>query len=207
MAGAVYCVEFYPGIQTYNEASAQANHSGSVSRWYLKTGEYGEASFEDAYLDDTKNNSAFYYNAAGDEAFPLGTVVIYEVEAPLGYQVDKTHYVFKVKQTAEGSEDAWMYEQGANGSDVLVTGGIQAENSPTVGEENLWVDLTLQKVNSDTAPAQGNTGDVTLDGAVFALYAKRDIMDVATNADDYYVRELVAHLGFERNLISLKLST
>ncbi len=228
LKGAVYCVEFYPGIQTYNEASAQANHSGSVSRWYLKTGDNGRAAFNATSLDTTKNNSAFYLDELGKETFPLGTVVIYEVEAPLGYQVDETHYVFKVKQESEGSARAKLYEQGADGSDVLA-GGIQAENSPTVLESPLPVELTLTKVNSDTNPAQGNTGDVTLDGAVFALYAKRDIMDVAAGtvktpaSGTYNVRtalkfsngdpvldaygKLVAPLGFERNLISLKLST
>lgn len=34
--GAVYCIEYYPGIQTYSESEAQTKHTGSVSNGILR---------------------------------------------------------------------------------------------------------------------------------------------------------------------------
>ena len=40
--GAVYCIEYYPGIQTYSESEAQTKHTGSVSKWYFETDANGK---------------------------------------------------------------------------------------------------------------------------------------------------------------------
>ena len=43
--GAVYCIEYYPGIQTYSESEAQTKHTGSVSKWYFETDANGKVIF------------------------------------------------------------------------------------------------------------------------------------------------------------------
>ncbi|MCM1207510.1 MAG: SpaA isopeptide-forming pilin-related protein [Ruminococcus sp.] len=183
LQGAIYCVEFYPGIQTYNETEAKNNHSGSVSKWYLKTDTNGRAMFDAPYLASGYTQSSFYMNL-GIPQFPLGTVVIYEEQAPTGYLKSPKHFVYKVLQESMGSGNALLYKEGKNGEDVLLTGGIQEENSPVVADAPIKVDVELTKGNANTNPRQGNTGDLSVEGAVYALYARRDVVDPASGEVD-----------------------
>lgn len=179
LQGAIYCIEFYPGIQTYDEEHAK-NNSSSVRRWYLKTNKNGIARLRNEYLAAGYSNSDFYLNENGAVQFPLGTVVIYEEQAPTGYLKSSKHFIYKVLQDATGSDQAHLYKAGPDGSDVMLTGGIQEENTPLVADAPIKVDVELTKGNNNPNPQQGNTGDLSVEGAVYALYAKRDIVDPAS---------------------------
>lgn len=260
LQGAVYKVTYYKGVQTANTTTLSQQTPSDT--WYLVTDSEGWIMMDDTYLATSLGytSSAFYLDENDEPAFPLGSVMIEEERAPFGYQLSTVKFGFKVVEYTGPDGKQHVKAVGADGQDIFdwnETTGAQED------EPYLFVDLTLRKVNTDTNPAQGNTGDVSLEGAVFALYAKRDIMDIAANevavkggqtyttrtalkfadgtpvvdaygnqmygevgdpipvvifdptdangestvtgliaannADDYYVRELVAPKGFKRN--------
>ncbi len=260
LQGAVYKVTYYKGIQTANTAILSQQTPSDT--WYLVTDANGGILMDDAHLANSLgySSSAFYPDENGEPSFPLGSVMIEEERAPLGYQLSTVKFGFKVVEYTGPDGKQHVKAVGADGQDIFdwnETTGAQED------EPYLKVRATLQKVNADTNPEQGNVGDVTLSGAVFALYAKRDIIDIAANevavkggqtyttrtalkfadgtplldaygnqvyaevgdpipiaifnptdetgkatvtdviaannVDDYYVRELVAPIGFKRN--------
>ena len=181
LQGAIYCVEFYPGVQSYNEEAIKTTYSGTPRKWYLETDENGRAHFDTTWVTDEPGfvSDEFYLDAIGMPTFPLGSIIIYEAKAPGNFKKDPTHFTYKVMQTGAGDEaDVFKLE---NGQDVPA-GALNASNELEEGftDEPLFANLTIKKVPTDPSPMQGNTGDVTLDGAIFAVYAKRDIVCTAS---------------------------
>lgn len=177
--GAVYCIEYYPGIQTYNESEAQIKHTGSVSRWYFETDAKGEVRFVSSPTASGYASSPFFTNALGARTIPLGTVVMYEEKAPDNYTKSETRWVFQVRQSADGQR-AWLYgmENGVEKQYENTT--VSDTNTPNFTESPIHVRLPLVKAYTDKNPQQGDYGDTSVAGAVFALYAERDIVDVST---------------------------
>lgn len=178
LQGAVYKVTYYKGIQTANTAILSQQTPSDT--WYLVTDANGWISMDNAHLATSLgySSSAFYLGEDGTPQFPLGSVMIEEERAPFGYQLSTVKFGFKVIEYTGPDGKQHVKAVAADGQDIFDW------NEATGAQEDepyLFVDLTLKKVNTDTNPAQGNTGDVTLDGAVFALYAKRDIIDIAAN--------------------------
>ena len=178
--GAVYCIEYYPGIQTYSESEAQTKHTGSVSKWYFETDASGKVRFASSSTASGYSSSPFFTDPMGDRTIPLGTVIMYEEKAPENYTKSSTHWVFQVRQAGDG-QIAYLYGM-KNGTEVKYDGGITVSdtNAPKFSDTPIPVNLTVQKKNGNPTPQQGSTGDVTLEGAVFALYAQRDVVDTAT---------------------------
>lgn len=178
--GAVYCIEYYPGIQTYSESEAQTKHTGSVSKWYFETDANGKVYFRDSPTASGYSSSPFFTNTLGGRTIPLGTVIMYEKKAPENYTKSPTHWVFQVRQEGSGGE-AWLYGMD-NGVEKQYKNGttVSDTNAPKFTDTPIPVNLTVQKKNGNPTPQQGSTGDVTLEGAVFGLYVKRDIVDEST---------------------------
>lgn len=196
--GAVYCIEYYPGIQTYNELEAQIKHTGSVSKWYFETDANGEARFVSSPTASGYNSSPFFTGVLGNRTIPLGTVIMYEEKAPENYTKSPTHWVFQVRQEGSGG-GAWLYGMD-NGVEKQYKNGTTASdtNAPKFSDTSIPVNLTVQKKNGNPTPQQGSTGDVTLEGAVFGLYVKRDIVDESTGetkvkAENYSVDTPLTH--------------
>lgn len=196
--GAVYCIEYYPGIQTYSESEAQTKHTGSVSKWYFETDANGKVIFLLSPTASGYNSSPFFTDPMGDRTIPLGTVIMYEKKAPANYTKSSTHWVFQVRQEGSGGE-AWLYGMD-NGVEKQYKNGttVSDTNAPKFSDTPIPVNLTVQKKNGNTAPQQGSTGDVTLEGAVFGLYVKRDIVDESTGetkvkAENYSVDTPLTH--------------
>lgn len=178
--GAVYCIEYYPGIQTYSESEARTKHTGSVSKWYFETDANGEARFSSSAVAVGYNSSPFFTNVFGKRTIPLGTVVMYEEKAPANYTKSATRWVFQVRQSADG-QSAWLYGM-KDGTEVRYENGttVSDTNAPKFTESPIHVRLPLVKAYTDKNPQQGDYGDTSVAGAVFALYAERDIVDVST---------------------------
>lgn len=178
--GAVYCIEYYPGIQTYSESEAQKKHTGSVSKWYFETDANGKVDFHYSPTASGYNSSPFFTNPMGERTIPLGTVIMYEEKAPENYTKSSTHWVFQVRQEGSGGE-AWLYGR-KNGTEVKYENGttVSDTNAPNFTESPIHVRLPLVKAYTDKNPQQGDYGDTSVAGAVFALYAERDIVDVST---------------------------
>lgn len=179
--GAVYCIEYYPGIQTYSESEAQTKHTGSVSKWYFETDANGKVYFRDSITASGYSSSAFFKNSLGMRTIPLGTVVMYEEKAPANYTKSSTRWIFQIRQESSGG-DAWLYGLDKSGTEVKYTNGITVSdtNAPNFTESPIHVRLPLVKAYTDKNPQQGDYGDTSVAGAVFALYAERDIVDVST---------------------------
>ncbi|HBW55307.1 MAG TPA: hypothetical protein DEF65_11055 [Lachnospiraceae bacterium] len=196
--GAVYCIEYYPGIQTYSESEVQTKHTGSVSKWYFETDANGEVSFDLSPTASGYISSPFYTNHFGGRTIPLGTVIMYEKKAPENYTKSSTHWVFQVRQEGSGGE-AWLYGM-EGGTEKRYDDGttVSDTNAPKFTDTYIPVNLTVQKKNGNPTPQQGSTGDVTLEGAVFGLYVKRDIVDESTGetkvkAENYSVDTPLTH--------------
>lgn len=196
--GAVYCIEYYPGIQTYSESEAQTKHTGSVSKWYFETDANGKVSFDLSPTASGYISSPFYTNPLGGRTIPLGTVIMYEKKAPENYTKSSTHWVFQVRQEGSGGE-AWLYGM-EGGTEKRYDDGttVSDTNAPKFTDTYIPVNLTVQKKNGNPTPQQGSTGDVTLEGAVFGLYVKRDIVDESTGetkvkAENYSVDTPLTH--------------
>ena len=179
--GAVYCIEYYPGIQTYSEFEAQTKHTGSVSKWYFETDSSGKVRFASSSTANGYTSSEFFKNSLGVRTIPLGTVVMYEEKAPNNYTKSETRWVFQVKQEGSGG-DAYLYGLDKSGAEVKYTNGttVSDTNAPNFTESPIHVRLPLVKAYTDKNPQQGDYGDTSVAGAVFALYAERDIVDVST---------------------------
>lgn len=193
--GAVYCIEYYPGIQTYSESEAQIKHSGTVSKWYFETDANGSVRFTSSPTASGYTSSPFFKTPLGDRTIPLGTVVMYEEKAPDNYKKSGTHWVFQVKQDGEGGV-VYLYDSTGKKYDDDTT--VSDTNAPKFIDTPIPVNLTVQKKNGNPSPAQGSTGDVTLEGAVFGLYVKRDIVDESTGetkvkAENYSVDTPLTH--------------
>lgn len=179
--GAVYCIEYYPGIQTYSESEAQTKHTDSVSKWYFETDANGTIRFVSSPTAGGYISSAFFKNPLGLRTIPLGTVIMYEEKAPNNYTKSETRWVFQVKQEGSGG-DAYLYGLDKSGAEVKYTNGttVSDTNAPKFTESPIHVRLPLVKAYTDKNPHQGDYGDTSVAGAVFALYAERDIVDVST---------------------------
>lgn len=179
--GAVYCIEYYPGIQTYSESEAQTKHTGSVSKWYFETDSSGKVRFASSSTANGYTSSEFFKNSLGVRIIPLGTVVMYEEKAPNNYTKSETRWVFQVKQEGSGGA-AYLYGLDKSGAEVKYTNGttVSDTNAPNFTESPIHVRLPLVKAYTDKNPQQGDYGDTSVAGAVFALYAERDIVDVST---------------------------
>lgn len=194
--GAVYCIEYYPGIQTYSESEAQTKHTGSVSKWYFETDANGEVVFLSSLTAAGYSSSPFFTGALGGRTIPLGTVIMYEEKAPDNYTKSDTHWVFQVRQASD--DLAYMYGMD-NGVEKCYDGvNVSDTNAPKFTDTYIPVNLTVQKKNGNPTPQQGSTGDVTLEGAVFGLYVKRDIVDESTGetkvkAENYSVDTPLTH--------------
>lgn len=197
--GAVYCIEYYPGIQTYSESDAQTKHTGSVSKWYFETDADGKVDFTRFPTASGYNSSPFFSDPLGGRTIPLGTVIMYEEKAPDNYTKSPTHWVFQVRQAGDGQR-AWLYGLDKNGTEVAYENGttVSDTNAPKFSDTPIPVNLTVQKKNGNPTPQQGSTGDITLEGAVFGLYVKRDIVDESTGetkvkAENYSVDTPLTH--------------
>lgn len=194
--GAVYCIEYYPGIQTYSESEAQTKHTGSVSKWYFETDANGEVVFLSSLTAAGYSSSPFFTGALGGRTIPLGTVIMYEEKAPDNYTKSDKHWVFQVRQASD--DLAYMYGMD-NGVEKCYDGvNVSDTNAPKFSDTPIPVNLTVQKKNGNPTPQQGSTGDVTLEGAVFGLYVKRDIVDESTGetkvkAENYSVGTPLTH--------------
>ena len=156
-------------------------HTGSVSKWYFETDSSGKVRFASSSTANGYTSSEFFKNSLGVRTIPLGTVVMYEEKAPNNYTKSETRWVFQVKQEGSGG-DAYLYGLDKSGAEVKYTNGttVSDTNAPNFTESPIHVRLPLVKAYTDKNPQQGDYGDTSVAGAVFALYAERDIVDVST---------------------------
>lgn len=108
LEGALFTVRYFAG----SYASVQAAEaSGAPTRtWVFKTDSDGFAYLADEYK---YSGDALFHQTNGDATIPLGTVLIHETRAPLGYNLDDGHgnapKVFCVNITSDGAQGESVY--------------------------------------------------------------------------------------------------
>lgn len=108
LEGALFTVRYYAG--SFDTAQA-AEASGAPARtWIFETDVDGFAYLADEYK---YSGDALFHQTNGDATIPLGTVLIQETRAPLGYNLDDGHgnapKVFCVNITSDGAQGESVY--------------------------------------------------------------------------------------------------
>ena len=185
-AGAEYVVEYYDGY--YSTASA-ARASGNATRtWVFATDEDGYIYLSSDYLirstsDGAITSNSLYYNSTGGETLPLGTYVMYEYTAPVGYVLSDETYVTQV--TSEGtSETVKTYNaptEEAALTEEVIRGGVEIykrdiESDLTTGLGAASMEKTQFEITSL------NKNDVVVDGIT---YSYGDVVATLTIEDGY----------------------
>lgn len=201
LQGAIFRIQYYA---TMIDADVNVNSLSQVSgldsstlkrTWYIETGSNGLAGLDEEWVTSNPAYSSdeFYTDTYGDVSIPLGTVVIQEVKAPEGYEVNKTLFCRRVD------------EDGINNSVALT---IDVDETPS----NAYIGLT--KMNSDYELVGGAMYGLYTDSSCKSLVAtvftdgKSDYQLFKSRDGDadgnflamvgktYYIKEISAPTGY-----------
>ena len=170
LEGAQYAFDYYDG---YYNTVEEAQASGSPMRhWVLKTNSNGFASLQYITKDDhsllvEEKSDELFYDGAGFAAVPLGTLVIYELEAPTGYLKSNNSFIARyVQDDNEPLGGRWE-------GDLTPDDYNQGNESVVATETQAFYHLEVFK------EIQGVENEVTPEGIQF------DVVYVGTNAQEY----------------------
>ncbi len=125
LADAEFAVKYYDGY--YASAGVAQTSGDPTSMWVFKTDADGFAYYSDEYK---VAGDALYHQTSGDASIPLGTVVIEETKAPLGYNLDDGDgdlpEKFCVQITSDGvvGESVYTYNS-PTGADTVKRGDFR----------------------------------------------------------------------------------
>lgn len=180
LKNAEFTVKYYSGY--YDTASALQGKMPMRS-WKLKTDTEGKVKLDEAYK---VSGSAFYLDASGKPAFPLGTVTIQETKAPKGYLINTEIIVRKI--TATGNQETLFVYNAPVIKDEVMRGDIQltkfAEDSDTEVEKKVPLEGIKFKLTSKTT---GKSWNIVTDKNGFASTKSLKISDHGNLPYDTYV--------------------
>ena len=222
LAGAVYEIKYYKHTDDGNKLDRT---------WRVITNANGIAHLSEDDLDPSFDNDEFYYSAAGDPCFPLGTVTVQEVKAPTGYEKNSQIYTCKITGGSGTTESVSTYNIPKIGSDeemaedvkrgdlefVKVADGTLERlagvpfkiTSLTTGESHVIV--TDKNGYASTASSWNkhtnntNRGKYSTDGIWFGEGAP-DNSKGALIYDDYVIEEQPCDANKGMNLLSVTVS-
>ena len=174
LEGAKYAFDYYAG---YYNTVEEARASGNPTRhWVLRTNEDGRTGLRritktDHSLLVEEESDELFYDGAGYATSLLGTLVIYEIEAPVGYLKSNDVFVARfVQDDSMASGGRWEGGSTGEGSSMDYN---QADNTVTAKETQAFYHLEVFKT------IQGVENEVTPEGIQF------DVVYVGTNAQEY----------------------
>lgn len=152
LAGAVFRFSYYDG--QFSSDAAAASSGEPRAAWHFVTGNDGKISADGLRLAEGYENSKLYKDADGSIVLPLGTYVISEVKAPLGYKLSSEKIIVNIRE--DGSDNAYVkaYNEKMSLSEDVIRGGVK-----------------LRKIDNDLDEAYAQ-GDASLSGAEFTIYNK-----------------------------------
>lgn len=152
LAGAVFRFDYYDA--QIGSATAASSSGNPKAVWHFITGSDGKISGSNPKFAEGFENSKLYRDAEGNIVFPLGTYVISEVKAPLGYKLSSEKKVVNI--TEDGSDSAYVktYNEKTVFDEDVVKGGVK-----------------LLKIDNDLDEANAQ-GDAKLSAAEFTVYNK-----------------------------------
>ena len=163
---AVYKFSYYDG---YYENAAQAEASGDATAvWHFLTDIHGRIDGQNPSFADGFENSTLYQDKDGKTAYPLGTYVIQEVAAPVGYLVNDEKLVVQITEDGTDNLHVTTYNESIKGDDTIIRGGVK-----------------LVKIDNDLDEAYAQ-GDATLEDAEFTVYNKSKV-SVMVKGQEYAV--------------------
>lgn len=124
LAGAQFTLDFYGG--SFASAEAAEASGEPLDTWVFETDEDGFAYLDDAYK---VSGGELYRMSNGDATLPIGTAVIYETKAPVGYNLDDgfgnapAHHCVQI--TGEGDAEAIYTYNSFDGPDTVVRGDFR----------------------------------------------------------------------------------
>lgn len=106
LSGAVFRIQYYSNYYAgMNDLPASADATWNIITKYNAEGEVYEAILDDDHLSPEYENSPYLYDEEGNIRLPLGTIVLKEVKAPVGYcNMDESGwYQYQGGMTSENS--------------------------------------------------------------------------------------------------------
>ena len=199
LAGAEYTVRYYAG---YYSSATEAQASGTLKRtWVIRTDADGFCALDDAYK---VGGDAFYYNGAGDVTIPLGTVLIQETKAPVGYLLGEQP-VFLQQVTSQGYLETVTTYNAPIDPEQVIRGGVSiakrdAESKLTTPLGGASLDGTLFEIVNHSANSVLVGGVEHAPGEVVMTVSAEDgIARTATDAlpyGEYGIREVLPGAGY-----------
>ena len=159
LEGALFTVRYYAG---YYADAAAAEASGAPARtWVFETDADGFAYLSDEYK---YSGDALYHQTNGDATIPLGTVLIQETRAPIGYNLDDGHgnapKVFCVNITSDG----------AQGESVYTYNSPQSPDTVKRGDFRLVKEVPVTVYDEPNGDMPQETKRILVPGVKFELY-------------------------------------
>ena len=181
LKGAVYKFAYYDG--QYSTA-AKAEASGAATRtWYFVTDVNGKIDGQSPEKSSKYESSGLYKDKDGNTAYPLGTYVILEVDAPTGYLVNNEKLIVHITEDGTDNLHVSTYNESIKGDDTIIRGGVK-----------------LAKIDNDLDEAYAQ-GDATLAGAEFTIYNKSK-ESVMVGGKEYAVDEGCLVITTDKNGIA-----
>ena len=201
LEGAEYRVDFYPG-QFYSSEAAEA--SGTALRgWTLRTDARGYAYIDDEHL--VSGDDFFYVD--NQIVFPLGTIVVYEIKAPVGYKINDTKYVVNITEDGQAASYVHTYNEPIVPESAIM-GGVRVkkmasdiENTTMQGSSLAGCEFTIYNSNEKPVVVSG----VEAAPGEAALVIVTDENGYAATVDSvlpygqYRIRETKAPAGYQIN--------
>lgn len=203
LKGAIFRVQYYDtnissdiDVSDFSTVKDTAGHTlnGQLKRtWYIETNNTGRAYLGELFKTSNQSypSDEFYKTTDNVVTVPLGTIVIQEVEAPVGYEVNETYFCRRVSE--EGIQ-----------SGVAIT--VDVEETPVNGYIGVY-----KKNQAEAKVAEAVYGLYTDENATEQVAklttTSNDTFDVFTNMSNntpfsaeigrtYYIKEISAPSGY-----------
>lgn len=225
LAGAEYTIRYYDG--QYSTVSA-AEESGEPTRsWVFKTDEKGYIYFDDeSYM---VSGDPQYHTNSGRVTLPLGTVLIQETKAPVGYLIDNNIYLRNITDNEnEMVEDVQTFNQPLSSDqvkrgDLLFIKSSEGKErmagipfkitSKTTGENHIVITDENGYVNTSSAwnlhSQNTNRGEDATDGVWFGTDSNGNVAKVddklgALPFDTYIIEEQRCEANKNHELVTVQ---
>lgn len=164
LQGAQYKVEYYDG--QYTSVDSAENSGDPKRQWTFSSDANGKIDMcNESYLV----NGALYKDANGEIVFPLGSYIIYEVKAPIGYLLSNEKSIVRILKDPDS--DATIFNGNViKGSTISGATSVYSEyaNVVPIKEPPIKGSLKVEKRDLETLELQP-LGNATLEGTQFKV--------------------------------------
>ena len=201
LEGAEYKVDYYPDQFASAEAAFATGLPGRS--WTLRTDSQGYAFFDTEHFVEGDP----YYYVDEQIVFPLGTIIVYETKAPVGYKLDEARYVVNITEDGQDASYVHTYNKPIT-PETAIMGGVCVTKRDADSPEDIAMDVSLAGCeftifNANQKSVVVNGVEIEPGGA--ALVITTDELGFASSGDHilpygyYQIRETTAPRGYQIN--------